>query len=157
MVNKQVLHIKHKGNLVIIKFPVTVLQVLFPLFFSVFFVLPATRYSSGNASAFDTIFAAACFSFIVLNYLMLFMRKLTIDKDKETVTYYSFYSRTFAFHEIEYLKSEVVADSESTYYYLEIKLHNKKINVKTRSEKQSEMLRTHLVAYTNNGRLAFRQ
>ena len=156
MVNKQVLYIRQKGNLVIIRFPVTVFQALFPLFFSVFFILPAVRYSSGSASAVDAIITAACLSIILLNYLMLFMRKLIIDKEKETVTYYSYYSRTFAFREIVFLKSEVVSDDESTSYHLAITLHGKTIKVKTQSEKQSEMLRTELVAFTSNGRLAFR-
>ena len=157
MGSKHALNVKNKGNLVVIRFPITALHALFPLLSVVFVILPATRYSSGNASAFDNIVAAAVFSYMLLSYLMLFMRKLTIDKDKETVTYYSLYSRTFAFHEIVSLKCETISDDESISHHLLIKLHNKTIKVRTRSDKQSELLQTELVALTNNGRLAFRQ
>jgi len=154
--NKQILNIKHTDSKIIIRFPLKPLTIFSHVFFC--FLLFCFGIYSKNASVWVIIFSFTCFSFFVSNMIMLYLRKLVIDRDQKTVSYFSYFYRTFEFSDIIFLESKVdIGMDEPDRYFLLFKLKNKVIRVETQSEEQSETLRGEIVALINNGRLTFRR
>ena len=85
--------------------------------------------------------------FNVVSFVMHFLRKLTIDKEQRTCTYFSYFKKTFGIDEILTLDTDTVDNSESfTNYYLIIGTISQTIKIKTQSNEQSLKLREEILA-----------
>ena len=154
MAGRQILNIKHKDNKMIIRFPPKLLTIASHVAFF-FMVLIGGLYSEGS-SAWGIIFSCVCFAVIVSSMTMSYLRQLIIDKDRETISYFSYFYRTFNFSDIIALRSAVdVSTDRGERYFLVIKLKNRTINVETQSKEQSNMLRGEIAELTDNVRLSF--
>jgi len=148
LTDRKTIKVKRKDNKIIIKFPAGIPAILSPVVFFFFIVFAEWRPHTEDASAWAVIFSYTCLVFFVLSYIMLFMRKIIIDKDKKTITYFSYFYQTYNFSDVIYMRSEFDRIDNSEYFLL-IELRQKAIRVKTRSYEQSEMLRMEILSIIN--------
>jgi len=141
------------NNIKIIKFPVSIgTTVIYIFVFLCGIALPfffINNLNENNHSAFIGIivFSGALTVFNIISFVVRFLRKLIIDKEKRTLTYVSFSKKTFGVDEILTMKNEVKENSEGeNKYYLIIDTRFKQIKVITQSDEQSILLRDEILS-----------
>jgi len=136
------------GDKLIIKFPprldvlifislVCIATVILP-----FFIREGINRLLEDSNTFRKALIICTYIYLIINntglFLLLFLRKLTIDREKGIISYFSFYKRTFRIEEISGMSNRKVEDAEGlATYWLEIRTSKKIIKVKTQSDAQS--------------------
>ena len=150
MTGRRKLNIKYKDNKVIIRFPVSYTTLLFHLFFFFLVVLKFGVYPEGESTR-NTVISYTCFGIGTVSIIMMYMRKLTINKKERIMVYYSYFKRTFEYSDIVFMESIFdTAAGESGRCYLQIQLKSRIIKIKTQSEEQNKMLLSEIEALMNS-------
>ena len=144
---------KYETNMKIIKFPVSVSTIIIYIFvllcgiaLPLFFI---ENLNSDNLSIFIgvAVFCGVLTIFNTTSFIMRFLRKLIIDKEKRILTYFSFFKRKFEVDEILTMNNVVKENSEGeNKYYLAIDTRFKQIKVLTQSDEQSILLRNEILS-----------
>ena len=86
------------------------------------------------------VFYASFCLFYIGSFVLQLNSKMVIDVDKKQTTYFSLYKRSFCLKDIVDMRGKIADDGEgpNKKYHLVIKLKDKKIGVRVRTQSQEQ-------------------
>jgi hypothetical protein len=137
-----------EGHLKTIKLPVPIATIF--IYISMFLAgiaLPLFFLYSFTAFIAMVILCGLITIFNAITFILFFLRKLIINKENKTITYFSFFKRTFKVDQITKVYTIIDDSSEGVNgYYLTLKTASKTIEIRTQSDEQSQLLLQEILA-----------
>jgi len=136
------LKIRKRRNKTVIKFPVNPWTIAL---WCMFLFSAAGSITTASIMALDlpTLILISFLAVLLLSsFAMVFLRNVTIDRDKRVITYFSFWKRSCGFDEIAemYTHIEEGVGGRNDKCYLIIKTKNGTTKIKTQSGEQGKLL-----------------
>ena len=149
--SRKTIDIKNENEKIIIKFPfgigmlICYIVVFICIIVAAIWVSRHFREILDRANTFQIILLIlACILIFlgnIVGFIMLFIRKVIIDKEKKQITYISFYKKSFDIQSITKMECKIKYGDGSTAYFLLIWHNDKKIKIETQSDEQSQSLK----------------